>query len=225
MASTDPRFARLHSDPRFKRAPKRERKVKVDRRFATMFTDERFAVGGADKYGRGAKKAQAGGLDRLYELDEEDPAAGSADVGQVSAEARRPAAKASKKKAGKAAAAAAAEAAAAAAAAATSGEEGEEDGNLSDMTEEATSDEEAGGEEEQAALVEYLEQAEAVPRVSDGTRRLAVCNLNWDQVRAVDLLAVLKSFEPAGGAIRSVSVYLSDFGAERQARDSSEDTA
>jgi hypothetical protein len=41
------------------------------------------------------------------------------------------------------------------------------------------------------------------------------------KVRAVDLLAVLRSFEPAAGSILSVSVLLSDFGAEQQAIEAS----
>ena len=58
-----------------------------------------------------------------------------------------------------------------------------------------------------------------MPRVSDGTRRLAVVNLNWDHVRSVDILAVLRSFVPAGGRILSVTVYPSEFGEQRMAEE------
>ena len=73
-------------------------------------------------------------------------------------------------------------------------------------------------QEKDSALVQWLEkQHEQVPRVSDATRRLAVCNCNWDQMRAVDILAVVGSFLPPGGRIRSVSVYPSDFGEKQMA--------
>lgn len=46
-------------------------------------------------------------------------------------------------------------------------------------------------------------------------RRLAVVDLDWEHVKAVDILAVLQSFVPKGGAIRSVTVYPSDYGLAR----------
>ena len=40
-------------------------------------------------------------------------------------------------------------------------------------------------------------------------------DLDWEKLGAVDILAVLRSFLPAGGAIRSVTVYPSDYGLQR----------
>ena len=102
-------------------------------------------------------------------------------------------------------------------------EEEEEVDDDGEMTESATSsdedeDEEGGGVAD-SALVGWLESQGAVPRVSDGTARLAVCNCNWDTMRAVDLLAVLLSFLPAGGRIASVTVYPSEFGEQRMAEE------
>jgi hypothetical protein len=54
-----------------------------------------------------------------------------------------------------------------------------------------------------------------VQQVEWASERLAVCNLDWDRLRAVDLMAVLNSFKPQGGTIISVAIYLSDFGHER----------
>ena len=44
-----------------------------------------------------------------------------------------------------------------------------------------------------------------MPRVEDATSRLAVVNCDWEQVRAVDLLAVLRSFVPSGGRLRTLT--------------------
>lgn len=41
----------------------------------------------------------------------------------------------------------------------------------------------------------------------DATPRLAAVDLDWEHVRAVDILAVLRSFVPQGGAIRRVVVH------------------
>ncbi|KAI4488856.1 hypothetical protein M0804_004354 [Polistes exclamans] len=47
------------------------------------------------------------------------------------------------------------------------------------------------------------------------TRKLAVCNMNWDRIRAVDLMVLFHSFLPSGGIIHSVTIYPSEFGLER----------
>jgi hypothetical protein len=51
-----------------------------------------------------------------------------------------------------------------------------------------------------------------VPLLPDATPRLAAVDLDWDHLRAVDVLAALRSFLPQGGAICSVVVYPSGGG-------------
>eukprot|EP00967_Tisochrysis_lutea_P039793 scaffold47725_cov28-Tisochrysis_lutea.AAC.2 len=205
-----------------------------------MFTDERFATGStADKYGRkrSPKQTKPGeGVDRLYELDdeEEDPTRAPGDETERSAEicpdgkakkkGKASAVKVDKRKKGKAEAAGPFKLPKKAAVR-TSGfarlddeaEEDEKDENIaakfaivshgsdagtdsgveSDLTEEASSDDDdmvdaMDGDEkgERAALIEWIDQGERVPRVSEGTYRLAVVNLNWDQVRLLLLTRV-----------------------------------
>jgi len=56
---------------------------------------------------------------------------------------------------------------------------------------------------------------EPIPLLPEATSRLAVVDLDWDHVRAVDIFAVLRSFVPSGGRIKKVTVYPSDYGLER----------
>ncbi|KFR10374.1 ESF1 [Opisthocomus hoazin] len=53
------------------------------------------------------------------------------------------------------------------------------------------------------------------PRGDEITSRLAVCNMDWDRLKAKDLLALFNSFMPKGGTIFSVKIYPSKFGKER----------
>ena len=53
-------------------------------------------------------------------------------------------------------------------------------------------------------------------------RRLAVCNMDWDKLRAVDLFALANSFKPPTGVIQRVSIFVSDYGKERIEREERE---
>lgn len=53
----------------------------------------------------------------------------------------------------------------------------------------------------------------------EATRRLAIMNVDWDHLKAVDLLGVLLSFKPAAGRVARVTVYCSDYGLERMAEE------
>lgn len=68
---------------------------------------------------------------------------------------------------------------------------------------------------------EQGEDGEGVP-MGEPSSRLAVVNLDWDNIRAVDLMAVFSSFTPGNGRISKISVYPSEFGKERMAREEME---
>jgi len=73
------------------------------------------------------------------------------------------------------------------------------------------SEEEAEEEIEDSVLIE-----EDIPK-GDATHRLAVVNLDWDNIHALDILAVMQSFIPTTSheTIKSIKIYPSDFGKER----------
>jgi hypothetical protein len=58
----------------------------------------------------------------------------------------------------------------------------------------------------------------AVP-MGEVSSRLAAVNMDFDNIRATDVLAVANSFVPAGGKILSVVIYPSEFGMERLQRE------
>ncbi|XP_034288286.1 ESF1 homolog [Pantherophis guttatus] len=62
---------------------------------------------------------------------------------------------------------------------------------------------------------EWGELGKDAPQADQVTHRLAVCNMDWDRLKAKDLLALLNSFTPKGGVIFSVKIYPSDFGKQR----------
>ncbi|CAJ1052797.1 ESF1 homolog [Xyrichtys novacula] len=69
--------------------------------------------------------------------------------------------------------------------------------------------------EEEEIEHDWGELCKDAPRSEEVSTRLAVCNMDWDRLKAKDLLALLNSFVPKGGAVLSVKVYPSEFGKER----------
>ncbi|XP_036413528.1 ESF1 homolog [Colossoma macropomum] len=92
---------------------------------------------------------------------------------------------------------------------------------------ETSSEEEEDEEEDDNEVEDYLRREEEeiehdwgemwkdAPRSEEMSRRLAVCNMNWDRIKAKDLLALFSSFKPKDGVVLSVTIYPSEFGKER----------
>jgi hypothetical protein len=92
------------------------------------------------------------------------------------------------------------------------------------------SDEESEEEEEEDLENEFKMTAivveEDIP-MGAATSRLAAVNLDWDNIHAVDILAVLQSFIPTTSTevVRKVTIYPSEFGKERMKREATEGPA
>ncbi|CEO95234.1 NUC153 domain-containing protein [Plasmodiophora brassicae] len=187
----DPRFARVHSDPRFQTMPKSKRKVQIDERFKGMFDDPRFQSNYViDEYGRKVETdAYGDNLHRYYELeDDQDKSSDEPDVLPSSEDDGDPTDEGARD---------------------ISRVGFETDSSDDDASSESSDDgvkvdEEAG---------DQTEEKEDVP-LGGESRRLAIVNLEWDRVRAVDLLVMLQSFVGDSGNILSVTVYTSEYGRE-----------
>lgn len=89
------------------------------------------------------------------------------------------------------------------------------DGGLESSSDESSSDEDEDDVDGQAELAG---EGNEVP-TGEISSRLAAVNLDWDNMRAADIMGVASSFVPADGRIVSVVIYPSDFGRERMQRE------
>lgn len=189
----DPRFTNIQTDPRFRLPSRKSTHVEIDKRFARMLHDEEFSSRAkVDRYGRRLPK-DAGRKELERYYRIEDEEDVNEDEGI--------------------------------------GLESEHVGVNSEMisvssssSDESSSDEESDEVEEEGNFGfpdEKGADGEGIP-IGEPSSRLAVVNLDWDNIRAADLLAVFSSFTPSNGLILKVSVYPSEFGRERMEREEME---
>lgn len=215
---TDERFAHMVNDPRFKGIPKTEKKVKIDKRFQSMFKDEKFNVKHTiDKYGRKVKQAESDELRKYYEMgsesesepepevekEEEQKADDDSDSDELELDDEEKAMAMPDKVKSRL-------------------EDLEidyargEGAIASDSSSDDDSDEEGEDEGEEVFIEHVWGELDAdAERTDESTRRLALCNMDWDRVRAVDIMVMLSSFLPRGSTILSITIYPSEFGKER----------
>ncbi|XP_078432838.1 pre-rRNA-processing ESF1-like protein [Wolffia australiana] len=191
---TDARFASAQSDPRFQRMPENVGKVTLDSRFGSMFTDKNYGSSAplVDKRGKRRKSKGENPLAEYYHLVEEDRGEANASLN-------------------------------------SGGEsellsEDEEIAGLSGSDSDTSSSSGDGESDDDSQLgVEsdgwrfWLTNQEEAPTIEQETHRLAVVNMDWDHIKAIDLYVLmsttlLTSCPQSGGQILSVTIYPSDFG-------------
>lgn len=212
-STSDARFAAIASDPRYRLPSAKHARVNVDKRFSRMFRDDDFnKKASVDRYGRRvAEDKGKTDLKRFYRVDgdeedeDDDDDDEVDDDGEVAAELQRLEPKGS------------------------SARDYARQGGFSDSSsDEDSEDEEADSDDDEdddegsdgGAVVRFPDEDRA-PEVPLGevSKRLAVVNLDWDNIRAADLMAVAQSFAPSGGRVARVVVYPSEFGKERIERE------
>ena len=203
----DKRFAALASDPRYRLPSKKQAQTAVDPRFKRLFTDQGFQKKATvDRYGR-KLKPDSGKKDlekrfRLEDDEDNEPKKGKSkkpirEVVGSSDESEEES---------------------------DDGESQVVDAARGGGFAESSSEEESSEEEDSAdedALAEETAGGENIEEVPMGevSKRIAAVNLDWDNIRAADIMAVAASFVPAGGRIENVTIYPSEFGRERMERE------
>lgn len=207
----DPRFANFATDPRFRLPSKKNARTAIDKRFSRMLKDDDFVnTAKVDRYGRkitGDAKKKA--LQKLYvpEEDEEDEDSEEDDEeedGGVEVEDDDVVLKELKKADAK-----------------YDPARGGGFSSSEDEDDEEDEEEEEVEEIEEAEFPDMQGEQEGV-EMGEVTSRIAAVNMDWDNIRAVDLMAVFSSFVRPGGRIHKISVYQSEFGKERMEREEME---
>ena len=97
-----------------------------------------------------------------------------------------------------------------------------EDEESMSSSDDSSSEEDLEEEEEEVfGLLNEEEGPDGIPK-GEVSSRIAVVNLDWDNIRAADLMAVFSSFVPSSGRIHKISIYPSEFGKERMEREEME---
>jgi NUC153 domain len=213
----DPRFSSIANDPRFRLPSKRQTRVPLDSRFKSALKHKDFLKkSNVDRYGRRIESDEGEkALKRMYgdqsdgateeDESEDEDKDGGVKIGDLDddEEVVKELARLDSKEGVKF-------------------DPARGEGLVDTSEEETSSDEEEEEEEDEAFADESAQPVEPGVPMGEVTSRLAVVNLDWDNIRAVDLMATLQSFVPTSGRVESVTIYPSEFGKERMEREEME---
>ena len=183
---TDPRFANFHTDPRYRLPSKRRHNIQVDKRFSRVLHDDDFArKAKVDRYGRPISAQSE--KNKLKRLYNFDEDDEPDDDSEVQRELKR----------------------------VKKDYDPIRDGGYTSSSGSSSEEEdEVEGGETAVEAIPAAEQEQDIP-TGDVSTRIAVVNLDWDNIQAADLMAVFSSFLPNSGRILDISIYPSEFGRER----------
>ncbi len=194
----DPRFSNIQTDPRFRLPSRKTTHVQIGKRFAPMLHNEEFSSqADVDRFGRKLPKDAGKKELRKYYRIEEDGNDGEDGVN----------------------------------------EEVDNDGEvemglqcayardvdiLTSSSEESSSEEDDSADATEDEIFGFPDEQGGDVQMGEPSSRLAVVNMDWDNIRAVDLMAVFSSFTPGNGRMLKISIYPSEFGKERMEREEME---
>jgi hypothetical protein len=226
----DERFSSMHSSQTFRKLPKKSKAIKLDSRFKGVLTDDKFRVapGKTDKYGRKQKAKRADAeLEEFYTIedddrdDDDDNDDDGDDDESIDNQQDKVAVKNAKKSGDKdkdgdmetrmeylsrLARGEIDE---------SSSDDSDEDDEDDEDDENDEDDDEDDDDDPEVAAEDSDDEGEAIEMGEESSRRIALQNCDWENVRAEDILVLLQSACPTGKTVNSVTVYLSDFGKEK----------
>lgn len=225
------------SKPQFRQHKEKASKVVLDERFASVLTDPRFKLQLKDKYGRKEKKSAKDELSAFYVVDDKneeneeknEPAKGAGKSSNNDDENSTSSSSVSSAREEEEESAKNIEDPASRIAFLTALSRGQvdvsssEDDSEIDDDDDSDSDSDVSGDGKEDKLYGSVgildpENQEEVEITHEESSVLAVMNLDWTHVRAIDVLAIVSSFTPTG-AVKRVRVYPSDFGMQRIAEE------
>ncbi|CAI4222168.1 unnamed protein product [Auanema sp. JU1783] len=218
----DKRFEHVRSDPKFAHIKTADRKIVIEKRFSGLLSDERFANSSTvDKRGKPIRRKK-NNLNSLYAV-ESDGEEEAEQLGLKTKEEKKlkkkktvvPTKKAKEES----------EESAEDVKDSTDSDDSDEpvridlargDGNISSSDDdESSEDSEWDMPDDVAQQMDVAMLDNNCEQVEWASRRLAVCNLDWDVVKAEDIFILVNSFVQTGGEVFNVGIYLSDFGKEK----------
>jgi hypothetical protein len=201
QSKKDDRFSKISTDPKFKEIPKKIKKVEIkDSRFSSMFTNKSFNEGlEFDIYGRKMDKSKSNNkkeLERYYTIENvEDEPEQESDIDQENFPE-------------------------------------EVDGEYPETEEKELADDKEYSSDTSEEFEEFLRERtnqetedpfdqieeKNVP-TGEETRRFSVMNIDWENIRAVDLFVLFSSFCKGKSKILKVEIYPSEFGIKEMERE------
>ncbi|KAH3900240.1 pre-rRNA-processing protein ESF1 SCDLUD_003211 [Saccharomycodes ludwigii] len=193
--SSDPRFANIQNDPKFRKTKLSKFKIKLDDRFSKEDLNLSHKKGKRfDKYGRRIEDdnlVEKKDFDKYFEKDDDKRDDDSEKIGdQINTVDR------------------------------ARGEVPSDYMSSSDEVSSSESDDDADSfMDDDDDDESEIELEESKPDECEPTKTIACVNMDWDHIRAADLMITFNSFVPKGGKIIKVVIYPSEFGRERMQRE------